>query len=224
MGLPYEHGVHNVTLWGAQVAWWRVMLAAAAVPGLLQAVGMAACPETPIWLLWTGRHLRAAKSFRKLHGRHFRPEEHPALGAAQQEGCSSEEEEAALLTGGGGGRRSAEGGGGGREEGLGVGALLAPQYRRVMVLAAGLPLFQQASGINSVVFYSSEVFQKAGLASPILASIAVGGVNVATTVVAVGLMDRAGRKRLLTASFAGMAACLGVMAAFMLLPSEWRRR
>ena len=40
---------------------------------------------------------------------------------------------------------------------LGWGALLAPKYRRVMILAAGLPLFQQLSGINTVIFYSSEV-------------------------------------------------------------------
>jgi hypothetical protein len=36
-------------------------------------------------------------------------------------------------------------------------ALLKPRYRRIMVLAAGLPLLQQASGINTVVFYSSDV-------------------------------------------------------------------
>ena len=40
---------------------------------------------------------------------------------------------------------------------LGWGALLAPKSRRVMILAAGLTLFQQLSGINTVVFYSSEV-------------------------------------------------------------------
>lgn len=41
--------------------------------------------------------------------------------------------------------------------GLGWGALLWPKYRRVMLLAAGLPLAQQLSGINTVIFYSSQV-------------------------------------------------------------------
>lgn len=39
----------------------------------------------------------------------------------------------------------------------GWGSLLKARYRRIMVLAAGLPLLQQASGINTVVFYSSDV-------------------------------------------------------------------
>ena len=40
------------------------------------------------------------------------------------------------------------------------------RYRRVMVLAAGLPLLQQLSGINTVVLFSSQVSPKAGTASP----------------------------------------------------------
>lgn len=37
------------------------------------------------------------------------------------------------------------------------GDLLSPQYHRIMLLAAGLPLFQQGSGINTVIYYSSQV-------------------------------------------------------------------
>ena len=55
-------------------------------------------------------------------------------------------------------------------------------------------LFQQFSGINAIVYFSSAVFQKAGVASGALASAAVGATNVAGTVVAAGLMDKAGRK------------------------------
>lgn len=39
----------------------------------------------------------------------------------------------------------------------GWGALLKRRYRRIMILAAALPILQQASGINTVVFYSSDV-------------------------------------------------------------------
>ena len=45
----------------------------------------------------------------------------------------------------------------------GWGALLRRRYRRIMILAAGLPIWQQASGINTVVFYSSDVSGQARL-------------------------------------------------------------
>lgn len=44
-----------------------------------------------------------------------------------------------------------------REEAGGWTTLLERRYRRIMMLAAGLPLLQQASGINSVILYSSQV-------------------------------------------------------------------
>lgn len=47
-------------------------------------------------------------------------------------------------------------------------ALFHGKYRRIMVLASALPILQQLSGINTVVFYSSDV-------SPLLGSFAVWG-------------------------------------------------
>jgi hypothetical protein len=106
--------------------------------------------------------------------------------------------------------------------GAGFRGLLAPRYRRVMLLATALPALQQMSGINTVILYGSKVFSSAGVRSPIASNLIMGGVNLAATGGAAALMDRAGRKRLLTWSFVGMAACLAAMASFLLLPSESR--
>lgn len=96
------------------------------------------------------------------------------------------------------------------------GEVLASRGARIGV---AMFILQQFSGINAIVYFSSAVFAKAGVASGALASAAVGVVNVLGTVAAAGLMDRAGRKQLLTVSFAGMGASMAVMAAGLALPA-----
>eukprot|EP00775_Hariotina_reticulata_P005499 gene5499-5734_t len=97
-------------------------------------------------------------------------------------------------------------------------SLLQRRYRWMMALALGLPIMQQASGINTVVYYSSKVFANAGLPSPILASIITGGVNLAFTVAAASVLDRHGRKPLLLVSYIGMAIMLAAVTGLTLLP------
>jgi hypothetical protein len=63
------------------------------------------------------------------------------------------------------------------------------------------------------------VFVQAGIASGALASAAVGATNVAGTLIATGLIEGAGRKQLLTASYLGMAATMALMAAGFGLPA-----
>jgi MFS family permease len=65
---------------------------------------------------------------------------------------------------------------------------------KLVAIACSLFLFQQFSGINAIVYFSSSVFKDAGVGSETLASAAVGLVNVLGTVVAASLMDKAGRK------------------------------
>lgn len=240
IGYPYEMGTEKVDLLGHEVAWWRIMFAAALGPALLQSAVLAFCPESPSWLLRVGRPAHAASALRRLHGTALvLADHHPKLqqavlaaaaghdgrpaagsGVAQLPAAAASDAEQPLLAGGGGGGggEEQEAGGEGHQEHLGWSALLAPRYRRVMILAAALPLAQQASGINTVIFFSTKVFEQSGLSSPILGSIAMGLTNLAFTLVAAGLMDRAGRRNLLLTSFVGMAGCLATLSAFMLLP------
>lgn len=109
----------------------------------------------------------------------------------------------------------------GKDEG---GAKPDPSWGEVLgsrATAVGMALFvfQQFSGINAIVYFSSSVFEKAGIQSGALASAAVGVVNVLGTVVATGLMDRTGRKRLLSLSFGGMGVAMLAMAAGLSVPA-----
>lgn len=69
--------------------------------------------------------------------------------------------------------------------------VLASRGARIGVI---MFILQQFSGINAIVYFSSSVFAKSGVASGALASAAVGAVNVVGTVLAAGLMDKTGRK------------------------------
>lgn len=72
--------------------------------------------------------------------------------------------------------------------------MLSGTNGKLVVIACSLFLFQQFSGINAIVYFSSKVFRDAGVGSETLASAAVGVVNVVGTLVAGSLMDKAGRK------------------------------
>ena len=81
------------------------------------------------------------------------------------------------------------------------------------VVFIGITLFalQQLSGINSVFYFSSTVFRSVGV-PPNLANICMGIANLSGSIVAMLLMDKLGRKVLLSGSFLGMAFAMGLQA------------
>jgi len=92
-------------------------------------------------------------------------------------------------------------------------ALLRPGVRTALIIGVGLAIFQQVTGINTVIYYAPTIFQQAGLQSAgaaILATAGIGVVNVLFTVVSQFLLDRAGRRTLLLVGIAGMV--LGLVA------------
>jgi MFS family permease len=91
--------------------------------------------------------------------------------------------------------------------------LRAPGVRPALVIALTLAAAQQWSGINAIVSYVPHIMQHTGLnaSNSILASILVGVVNVAATIVSVRLVDRRGRRPLLLASFLAMSGALTLL-------------
>lgn len=86
--------------------------------------------------------------------------------------------------------------------------------RPALVVGLGLAVFQQITGINTVIYYAPKILQTAGFNSAsgaILATVGVGIVNVAMTILAMSLVDRAGRRPLLLVGIAGMIITLGVL-------------
>lgn len=86
---------------------------------------------------------------------------------------------------------------------------------KAMIISFGLMFFQQLSGINAVIFYTTTIFYDANIElSPELATIIVGIIQVIATFVATMTVDRVGRKVLLIISDSLMALCTLVLGTF----------
>ena len=84
----------------------------------------------------------------------------------------------------------------------------------ILWVGIGLATFQQLVGINVVFYYGAVLWQAAGFSEndALLINVISGGVNIASTLVAMSLVDKIGRKPLLIGGSIGMAATLGTMA------------
>jgi sugar porter (SP) family MFS transporter len=166
---------------------WRWMLGLGAVPGMILFLGMLALPESPRWLAGEGRLDDARNALRKTRD------------------TDDVEPELADL------RRDV------KRDGRRVkwSVLLGPIGRQPLIIGVAMAIFQQVTGINTVIYYAPVIFQSAGLPSAsvsILATAGVGLVNVIMTVVAMNLLDRAGRRALLLWGLGGMIVMLLVLA------------
>lgn len=95
--------------------------------------------------------------------------------------------------------------------------LFSWKYRFPLFLAITIGMFNQLSGINAILYYLNDIFAAAGYSkmSGDLQAVAVGGMNLLATLLAMTVIDKLGRKTLLLIGSVGTAACLfGVSRVF----------
>ncbi len=92
--------------------------------------------------------------------------------------------------------------------------LISPRVRPLVFVGVALAVFQQITGINTVIYYAPTLLQGAGLgnSAALLANVVNGAVNVGMTIVAVWLLDKVGRRPLLLSGTAGMAVGMVITA------------
>jgi sugar porter (SP) family MFS transporter len=165
---------------------WRWMFGLTAVPSLLFLLGMFLVPESPRWLAKNGRTEAANAVLKKIGG-----ESYADAAVAEIKSTLAKEEIQHV--------RFAD--------------LLEPKMRKVLVLGVVLAVFQQWCGINSIFNYAEEIFRAAGYdISTVLKNIAwTGSVNMLFTFVALGTVDRAGRRPLMLLGAAGLAVIYTAM-------------
>jgi len=167
---------------------WRAMFALAVIPGVLLIIGFLVVPESARWLLKVGRRDQARASLVKLD---------PAV--ADRELADVE----ADLR-----REEAEGQ-------ASWGEVFSQRLRRPLMIGLGLAVFQQVTGINAIIYYANEIFERAGFTTAeeqAKATLyAVGLVNVLATLIAIAWIDRLGRRPLLFAGLTGMAVSLAMV-------------
>jgi MFS family permease len=84
-------------------------------------------------------------------------------------------------------------------------------------------MLQQFTGINTIIYYAPTILQLSGFHSSaiaILATIGIGMINFLSTVVAIWLVDRVGRRPLLLSGILGMVASLGILGLAFYLPQS----
>ena len=96
----------------------------------------------------------------------------------------------------------------------GVRELLSPRVRPLLTVGVMLAVFQQITGINTVIYYAPTLLQGAGFGNSgaLLANVVNGAVNVGMTIVAIWLLDKVGRRPLLLVGTAGMAVGMTITA------------
>jgi sugar porter (SP) family MFS transporter len=97
--------------------------------------------------------------------------------------------------------------------------LLNPKIRHALTIGIALAVFQQITGINTIIYYAPTLLSNAGLghSAALLANVVNGGVNVGMTLVAIWLLDKTGRRPLLLTGTAGMAVGMVMVALTFLV-------
>ena len=159
---------------------WRWMFGLTSVPAALFFVGMFLVPESPRWLAKNGMAARAREVLTRIGGAPYAQ----AASAEIASTLASQEIQHVRFQ-----------------------DLLEPRMRKVLVLGVVLAVFQQWCGINVIFNYAEEIFRAAGYdISSVLSNIAwTGSVNLVFTFVALGTVDRGGRRPLMLLGAAGLA-------------------
>ncbi len=160
---------------------WRWMFTSGAIPAVLFFVCVFFVPESPRWLISKGRIEKAKAVLNKIMGSEKAEQQLKAI----QLGIQSEVK--------------------GK-----LADLLKPGITFIVLLGITMAVFQQISGANAVFFYAPIIFEKAGMnvQDQLFQQIMIGAINLIFTLVAMQLVDKLGRKKLMLAGSALMALWL----------------
>jgi sugar porter (SP) family MFS transporter len=167
---------------------WRWMLGLGCVPALGLAFGMVRMPQSPRWLVMTGDDFAARATLAKI-----RVDDPDTIDREIEEIKESIDDKPGAWS-----------------------ELLEPVVKAALVVGVGLAILQQVTGINTVIYYAPTIVEFTGVnssAGSILAAVGVGVINVAFTILALRLLDRAGRRTLLMIGVSGMVISLFALGA-----------
>lgn len=170
---------------------WRWMLGWAASPAVVMFLGLFLLPESPRWFVSQNRDLDA----RAVLSRIRTPDEADAEYAEITRVIHAESR-------------------------LTYRELLGPRYRRWISVGVVAATTSEAVGVDAVIYYAPTILKDAGFgsSSAILASVGIGSLNVLSTVIALALIDRLGRRPLILGGTAVVIAALTVIGVLFLFP------
>ena len=173
---------------------WRPMFYVGVIPAMILLIGMIFLPETPRWLMSKGYEEKGRKVLKMI--------EEPAM---IEKAISDMKEDMKLA-----------------EKQASWKEMFKPYMKNALIIAIGIMFFQQFVGINTVIYYSPEIFLKAGFQgneAAIWASVSVGVINVLFTILSLYLIDRLGRRKLFFIGTSGIVVALIFMGLGFALQS-----
>ena len=171
--------------------YWRGMLGSGAVPAFLFLAIIFFIPESPRWLITKGKGDRATKVLSRIYlAEDDMKREYELTRSSISNETKSEWK-----------------------------ALLSPGILKAVIIGSAIAILGQFMGVNAVLYYGPEIFGKAGIAGgdALFSQVLVGIVNMVTTVIALLIIDKVGRKQLVYWGVSGMIVSLlmiGVYFAF----------
>ncbi|WP_445611188.1 sugar porter family MFS transporter [Hafnia alvei] len=185
--------------WNGQVG-WRWMFGAELVPAVLFLLLMFLVPDSPRWLAKAGKQDKAERMLRRIGSAEYARETIADIRATLGENTQK----------------------------VAVSELLNPRVRPIIVIGIVLAVFQQWCGINVIFNYAQEIFASAGfdINSTLKSIVATGLINLIFTIIALPLVDKLGRRKLMLLGAAGLtiiyvliagAYALGIMGLPVLL-------
>lgn len=163
---------------------WRWILAFSVVPASILIVGILGMPESPRWLINHNHMNRARKVLIQISGAANVDQEISEIQTVLQQRSGNWSE------------------------------LLQPSIRPALFIGVSLAMLQQFTGINTIVYFTPTILQLSGFKSSsiaILATIGIGMINFLSTVLAIWLVDRVGRRPLLLCGILGMVVSLSIL-------------
>lgn len=179
-----SNSIVELAVGGPDSTAWRWMLGLPALPAAVFYALVLGVPESPRWLMKQGRRDEATAVLARVGT--------PGVGAVADEIAESLRRETVAA-----------------DE-----PFFTAKYRRPILLALMIATFNQLSGINALIYYTADIFAMAGAgrASALGQSVVIGVTNLVFTLLAMTVIDRVGRKRLLLIGSVGLAVCLFVAA------------
>jgi SP family xylose:H+ symportor-like MFS transporter len=166
---------------------WRWMFMVMAFPAAIFFLLLFTTPETPRWLFSVGRRQEAVEVVGSL------------TTSKEEADFEIREIEETLAA----------------QHGVELAPFFIRQNRKVILLAVAIAAFNQLSGINAILYYAPDIFRMAGAGdnAASLQSVVVGLVNLISTMVALTVIDRIGRRKLMIVGSIGYLVSLGSLAA-----------